>query len=136
MSDQHYIDNVLANLKVISLVKEGARLRLIAGQLSVDYPSPLQPVRRWYYGDTRTIMLNHVRGIVHNAINIIKIESIVGEDGDNWITNKIVESISKAGKGMENLMTTYAQDAVIVCALEVLHDKIINCIDNATRPRQ
>ena len=135
MSDQHYIDNVLANLKVISLVKEGARLRLIAGQLSVDYPSPLQPVRRWYYGDTRTIMLNHVRGIVHNAINIIKIESIVEEDDTSWVTTKILESLSKAGKGMENLMTTYAQDAVIVCALEVLHDKIINCIDNATRTR-
>ena len=84
MSDQHYIDNVLANLKVISLVKEGGRLRLIAGQLSVDCPSPVQPIRRWYYGDTRTIMLNHVRGIVHNAINIIKIESIVEEDGDQW----------------------------------------------------
>ena len=135
MSDQHYIDNVLANLKVISLVKEGARLRLIAGQLSVDYPSPLQPVRRWYYGDTRTIMLNHVRGIVHNAINIIKIESIVEEDDNSWVTTKILESLSKAGNGMENLMTTYAQDAVIVCALEVLHDKIINCIDNATRTR-
>ena len=136
MSDQHYIDNVLANLKVISLVKEGGRLRLIAGQLSVDCPSPVQPIRRWYYGDTRTIMLNHVRGIVHNAINIIKIESIVEEDGDQWVANKIIESMTKAGEGMNNLMKTYAQDAVIVCALEVLHDKIMNCINNATCTRQ
>ena len=43
--------------------------------------------------------------------------------GINGVANKIIESMTKAGEGMNNLMKTYAQDAVIVCALEVLHDK-------------
>ena len=135
MSDQHYVDQVLANLKVISMVKEGGRLRLMSGQLSTDCPSPYQPVRRWYYGDTRNIMIAHVRGIIHNAINIVKIESMVTEHIDPeriWITRKIVEALKNAQDGMKNLMNTYEHDAVIICALEVLIDKIINCVNNAT----
>ena len=132
MSDQHYVDQVLANLKVISMVKEGARLRLIAGQLSIDYPSPIQPVRRWYYGDTRSIMISHVRGIVHNAINIVKIENMVDDKERRWVANKIVESLTRAQNGILNLMNTYEHDAVVVCSLEVLNDKIINCTRNAT----
>ena len=136
MSDQHYVDQVLANLKVISMVKEGARLRLIAGQLSLDFPSPTQPIRRWFYGDTRSIMLNHVRGIIHNAINIVKIESMVTTSEREWISRKIIESLARAQEGINNLMNTYEHDAVVVCALEVLNDKIINCISNAESPRQ
>lgn len=132
MSDQHYVDQVLANLKVISMVQEGARLRLIAGQLSIDYPSPVQPIRRWFYGDSRSIMINHVRGVIHNAINIVKIEHIVKQEERTWIALKIIESLDKAKDGIQNLMTTYQHDAVVVCALEVLIDKIMNCINNAT----
>ena len=129
MSDQHYIDNVLANLKVISMVKEGGRLRLIRGQLSTDCPDPFQPVRRWLNGDTRTMMVSHVRGVIHNAINIVKIEIMVTEQQDDerkWITRKIVEGLKSAQEGIRNLMNTYEHDAVVVCALEVLIDKINN----------
>ena len=127
MSDQHYVDQVLANLKVISMVQEGARLRLIAGQLSIDYPSPVQPIRRWFYGDSRSIMLNHVRGVIHNALNIVKIEHMVLDKDRTWIVKKIIESLLKAKNGIQNLMNTYQHDAVVFCALEVLTDKIINC---------
>ena len=137
MSDQHYVDNVLANLKVISMVKEGGRLRLIRGQLSTDCPSPFQPVRRWIYGDTRTMMVSHVRGIIHNAINIVKIENmvLVTENQDEeriWITKKIVEALVSSQVGIKNLMNTYEHDAVVVCALEVLLDKIHNCVNPLT----
>ena len=130
MSDQHYVDQVLANLKVISMVKEGGRLRLVSGQLSVDYPSPVQPIRRWYYGDTRSIMISHVRGVIHNAINIVKLENMVGETERKWIVLKIIESLSKSKLGIANLMITYEHDAVMVCGLEVLSDKISHCINN------
>lgn len=135
MSDQHYVDNVLANLKVISMVKEGGRLRLIRGQLSTDCPSPFQPVRRWIYGDTRTMMVSHVRGIIHNAINIVKIENLVTDDQDKeriWITKKIIESLKSSQDGLKNLMNTYEHDAVVICALEVLLDKIYNCVNPLT----
>ena len=131
MSDQHYVDNVLANLKVISMVKEGGRLRLIHGQLSTDCPSPFQPVRRWILGDTRSIMVSHVRGIIHNAINIVKIENMVTDRHDEeriWITRKIVEALKSSQEGIKNLMNTYEHDAVVVCALEVLLDKIHNSV--------
>ena len=131
MSDQHYVDQVLANLKVISMVQEGARLRLIAGQLSIDYPSPVQPIRRWFYGDSRSIMINHVRGVIHNALNIVKIEHMVVDKERSWIVTKIIESLLKAKNGIQNLMNTYQHDAVVFCALEVLTDKIINCTSNA-----
>ena len=117
------------NLKVISMVKEGGRLRLIRGQLSTDCPSPFQPVRRWMHGDTRSIMVSHVRGVIHNAINIVKIEYMVADQQDEeriWITKKIVEALKSSQAGIKNIMNTYEHDAVVVCALEVLIDKINN----------
>lgn len=132
MSDQHYVDNVLANLKVISMVKEGGKLRLIGGQLCTDCPSPLQPVRRWVYGDTRSIMVSHVRGVVHNAINIIKIERMVASQNEErqWVSRKILESLDNCQDGIRNLMNTYNNDAVVLCSLEVLLDKIQNCVNS------
>ena len=132
MSDQHYVDNVLANLKVISMVKEGARLRLIGGQLCTDFPSPLQPIRRWLKGDNRSIMVSHVRGVIHNAINIIKIESIVASQDEDriWIINKILEALESCQDGIRNLMNTYDHDAVVLCSLEVLLDKVSNCLNS------
>ena len=131
MSDQHYIDQILANLKVISMIKTCTRLRIIKGQLSLDFPSPIQPMRRWFYGDSRNAMIIHVRGVIHNALNVVKLETMLHSDDEDriWIYRKILESLKNSQQGIQNLMKTYESDAVIVCYLEVLNDKINNCIN-------
>ena len=131
MSDQHYIDQILANLKVISMIKTCTRLRIIKGQISLDFPSPVQPVRRWFYGDSRNAMIIHVRGVIHNALNVVKLETMLPSDDEDriWIYRKILEALKNSRQGIQNLMKTYEADAVIVCYLEVLNDKINNCIN-------
>ena len=131
MSDQHYIDQILANLKVISMIKTCTRLRIIKGQISLDFPSPVQPVRRWFYGDSRNAMIIHVRGVIHNALNVVKLETMLPSNDEDriWIYRKILEALKNSQQGIQNLMKTYEADAVIVCYLEVLNDKINNCIN-------
>lgn len=65
-----FMDRMLANLKVIAMIPRGGKLCVRQGQLCLEPLDPMQRVRRWLLGDSRSVALAHVRSTVNGAIEL------------------------------------------------------------------
>lgn len=122
MNTDEFVDNVLANLKVIGMLQKSNKLCIRKGQLAIDTDDHLQSVRRWYNKDSRDMVLMNIRNIINNAIKI----SEQNHDGDlkQWTLTRMNEEMRACEMGLQNLKTTYMGDAMMIASLDVLIDRL------------
>lgn len=126
MSDE-FIDNTIAALKIIGMVPRSGKLCVRKGQLSVDDTDNLNTsLRRWFRGDSRDVTMMHARNAINNAIKISKalIEAFEKTELACWTLDRLVHEMEQCDVGLQNLKTTYANDAMMVANLDVLCDRL------------
>ena len=73
--NEEFIDSIITNLKIISIVQINEKLGVRKGHLIIDRDSNIQCLKRWFNRDSRDIVLNYIKDLLKNistAFNKIK----------------------------------------------------------------
>ncbi len=117
MGGEDFIDQILTSLKVISMIKEGQKVRIRNGLLDLETKSTGfgAAVRRWIHNDTRQNTLLYIKNVVGHALELIKISS----QGD-----KLETGLTECLAGLSALTVTYGDDMGTVAAIGVIQLRI------------
>ena len=112
-----FVDEILTSLKIIATIKEGQKVCVRNGLLTLEYRSNgiIPAIKRAIYGDNRELTVRYIRHVIHNAISIVK--TVKNHDD-------VVKSICEAVTGLKRLEVTYSADVAIVSAIQVLVERI------------
>ena len=110
------IDNVITNLKIISLIKVDEKLSIRKGHLQIDNSSNFQFFKRWFYRDSRDIVLLFIKDLIRNIYNLFN--KINCYNDNQVVLNRVLEEMESAKTGLINLKLTYATDPVMVVKFE------------------
>ena len=114
--NEESIDNIITNLKIISLVKVEEKLSIRKGHLSLDNSSNFQFLKRWFYRDSRDMVLLFVKDLIRSISNLF--DKLNCYNDNIYILKKILVEMENAKTGLINLRTTYSNDAVMVVKFE------------------
>ena len=103
MENEDTLDNIITNLKILSLIQVNEKLSIHKGHLQIDKVE-FQCIKRWLNKSSRDIILIYLKELVKN---IKKNKNI-----------KFFTEIEKAKYGLINLQTTYANDPVTVVKID------------------
>ena len=118
MENEDNIDNIITNLKILSLIQVNEKLSIHKGLLQIDKVG-FQCIKRWLNKSSRDIILIYLKELVKK----IKYN----------LNKKIFIELEKAKCGLLNLQTTYANDPITVVKIgniiikfdEIISNKII-----------
>jgi hypothetical protein len=129
--NEDFIDNIVTNLKIISLIKVDEKLSIRKGHLSLDNSSNFQFLKRWFYRDSRDITLLFIKDLVR-SISILFDKINCYNDNINIIKKVLVE-MENAKSGLINLKSTYSDDPVMVVKFENVSTKFCEMVDYGKR---
>ena len=113
------INHILICLGVIGAVQEYDMLTWDAScNPNIQYYGPLRPLRRYWTNQSRYDNIRHLNTVIYNAIEIFS------NNEDN--STRIKPALLNCTHGLKNLMKTYGNDQLVVQALNVMHENIIN----------
>ena len=115
-----FVDQILTSLKIISMIKEGQKVCVRNGLLSLETKSSGIKValRRWLNNDNRNTTLSYIKNVINNSLDIIKIHN------DENTKSKIKTALSDCITGLSSLAVTYSNDAGISATVVVMQDRI------------
>jgi hypothetical protein len=64
--NEEFIDNLITNLKIISMIQINEKLCIRKGHLQIDTSSNFQFVKRWFFRDSRDMVLIYLRDLIRN----------------------------------------------------------------------
>lgn len=117
---EEFVDQILTSLKIISMIKEGQKVCVRNGLLSLEPESTgiRVAMRRWIHNDSRHNTLAYIKNVVNNALDVCKIHS------NNETIFKIKNALSECVTGLGSLAVTYETDVPIVATLQVMQARI------------
>jgi hypothetical protein len=108
-------EDILWSLKIISMIKEGQKLRVRRGRLDVhEAGNVFNSVLRWIRNDNRQTSLTYISNIINRGIK---------ENCDK-------RALREALGGLNALKVTYSTDINIVARILVLEEKIMYYIEH------
>ena len=135
MSSEEFIDIIISNLKVIGMVPKGGKLCIRKGHLCLDARKAtrlhpvLQPITRWFNGDSRDLTLLHTKNTINGALKISK-SMMRDNTSDLWTLQRLMEELIACETGLQNLKATYSYDSMMLANLDVvLERQKANCVD-------
>ena len=135
-------NDILYQLKLLSKVQINDKLSVCGEQIEIDVSGPLRPVKRTYYGETRTATIEKLEGLCENIYEFLessikKLKENKGRIVETHIQNNTNEQLkqlwlemSGSIKGLDNLKSTYRGDASIESRIDICMDKIKGYIDD------
>ena len=129
--NEESVDNIIPNLKIISLVKVDEKLSIRKGHLQIDNSSNLQFLKRWFYRDSRDIILLFVKDLIRNISMLF--EKLECYTDKLWILKRILTEMENAKSGLINLRTTYSTDAVMVVKFENVSVKFCELVNQGNK---
>ena len=117
---EDFVDQILTSLRVVSMIKEGQKVCIRNGTLTLEVKSTgvSTAVRRWINNDSRQNTLRYIRNIISNALDLSSIH------GDEETIQKISAALSDCLTGLGCLTVTYSDDASVTATIEVMCDRI------------
>jgi len=117
-------DHILTSLKVISMIKEGQKVCIRNGVLTLETHSSgiWTSIKRWIHRDSRVATVCYMRNIIHSAIALLHTKP------------EIRKGLQASLAGMNSLIVTYNEDATISAMLQILRDRVtleLNNIDKS-----
>ena len=131
--NEEFIDSIITNLKIISILQINEKLGIRKGHLVIDRDSNIQSIKRWFNRDSRDIILNYIKDFLKNigtALN--KIKTLSHEDY-TWNLSRILIEMDSMETGLNNLKTTYSDDPVTIAQIDNI---IIKCRETMQRARK
>ena len=119
-SGEDFVDQVLTSLRVISMIKEGQKVCIRNGFLTLEIKSTgmSTAMRRWINNDSRHNTLRYIKNIISNALDISVIHSVTETIG------KLSTALTDCLTGLGCLTVTYNDDASVTATIEVMCDRI------------
>lgn len=119
-------DDLLANLKIISRIRQHERLSTTGDTVRVESQDVLQSLRRWYNGESREKNLSSIAMIVDNAFSQLELRTRKQDPSpsDRVFIIRLKEELTSTMRGLQNLQTTYERDSVAEARIDVLLDRI------------
>ena len=109
------LDNIITNLKIISMVQVNEKLSIHKGHLQID-KILFQSIIRWINKSSRDIIIIYLKDLIKNInVLIIKLKKY---PNFKWLLTKIFTEMDKSKLGLLNLQTTYATDPITVVKFE------------------
>jgi len=117
---EEIVDHLLTSLKVISMIKEGQKVCVRNGHLSLEVQSTgvLTSLRRWIHKDNRQTTVSYIKSVVQNALSTTK-----SHNNEKSVV-KLFRGLEEAVTGINSLTVTYTDDATVAATLQVLNDRI------------
>ena len=110
------MDELLTSLRVVSMIKEGQKVRVRDGLVFLEPNSSgiVTGFRRWINRDNRVTTIRYIRSIINQGI--IFYEKNKSETLKAGLTDAI--------KGIDSLCITYGEDATTIASLAIIKEKI------------
>jgi len=126
--EEQFVDQLLTSLKIIAMIKEGQKVCVRNGLLTLEPKSTgvLVAIKRWIHNDSRQVTIHYVKNIITTGLDVIRIHD------DLVILDKLKASLYSATVGLKCLGVTYSDDAVVTATVEVLTERI-ESIKNSKR---
>ena len=114
------VDHLLTSLKVISMIKEGQKVCVRNGHLTLEIQSTgvVTSLRRWINKDSRQTTVQYIKSVIQNALAVSKTYK------NQVSVGKLLIGMKEALIGISSLVVTYSDDATVSATLQVLHDRI------------
>ena len=114
------VDQVLTSLKIVGMIKEGQKVCIRNGLLTLETHSTglKVAIRRWINRDNRQSTLSYIKNVVNNAFDIVNMHQ--NED----TIEKLKLALKDCILGLGCLSVTYNDDASMTASIEVMQDRI------------
>jgi len=103
------IQELLIDLKIMSMVEPNGKLYMQGGNLALEPVSIWQPVRRYLSNSNRTIVSHKIKQRIVELENLLKDNQIK----QDWILQELFVMIEPLKNGLANLQNTYSSDSQI-----------------------
>jgi hypothetical protein len=136
------IERLLVDLRTLGKIEEGKKINTKEKYISSDDTTFLQPLWRWYRGDSRMAMGNKIQDTLSCTTDVIK-KAIADINDKNNSPKSIYLDVSPAvflydlrevlilaNKGLKNLRDTYVQDDTMSSKLELQIQTINRQLDS------
>jgi hypothetical protein len=122
MGGPDFVDQLLTSLRVISMLKEGQKLRVRNGLLGIEFKSTGIPtaINRWVHNDNRYTSLMYIKNVVNNSMEISRTHS------KDRINTALTDSLT----GLGALSVTYGSDVSVAAMIHVLQERIKNHVQS------
>ena len=129
------VDDLLADLEVVAMIKDHGRLCINNGQLSLEPRIEFNGVnsalswaslalRRWWNQDSRGHTLVSLQCIVLRCGQLSTDILLSDVHDKSKKLHRLLEKCDNAASGIENLKTTYADDASVTARLTLLVQRL------------
>jgi hypothetical protein len=116
------INDLLLDLKILSMVQPNGKLYLINGVLALEPVSIFQPIRRYWSNNNRqTVSLRLKQRIME--LEMLLLEKQIKQE---WIISEIENLIEPVKTGIMNLQETYASDSQIHATFALFVSRLNN----------
>lgn len=116
--NEEFIDSIVTNLKIISIIQINEKLCIHKGHLQIDRDSTIQPIKRWFNRDSREVILNFIKELIKNINSLFNKVKTLDKDEQIWIVGRILIEMDSTENGLNNLKTTYSFDPVTTVTIE------------------
>ena len=117
------LNEMLVDLKIISMVPVDGKLYMCNGSLALEPVSILQPVRRYLSNSNRHIVSMKIKQRIMELERFLSDQTQIKEE---WILFVIEELIDPVKVGISNLQSTYSTDSQILAAFELYLARLAN----------
>lgn len=121
---EEFIDSIITNLKILGIVQINEKLCIHKGHLQIDRDTGLQSIKRWFYRDSRDLVLNFIKELIRNINYLFTKVKSLEKDEQKWIITRILSEMDNIENGLNNLKTTYSIDPVTIVNIENITTKI------------
>ena len=122
--NEEFIDSIITNLKIISIIQINEKLGVRKGHLIIDRDSNIQFIRRWLNRDSRDIVLNFIKDLLKNISSAFNKIKTLDHEEYIWNLSRILVEMDSMESGLNNIKTTYSDDPVTIATIDNLIIKI------------
>lgn len=116
------IQELLIDLKIISMVEPSGKLYMQGGNLALEPVSLWQPVRRYLSNSNRNIVSQKIKQRIVELETLLKDKQIK----QDWILREIYIMFEPLKNGLCNLQQTYVNDSQIQAAFSLFLARLEN----------
>lgn len=123
--DSQPIEEILADMKIITLVKPNQKLYIADNRLALERETGyMHAIRRYLGNQTRRTVLSKIRQRVCELENYVT-NNLIKEE---WIQNEFVSLKEAVVQGLSNLQETYHDDSQTYVTLDIIIKRVENML--------
>ena len=126
------IQNILIDLKIVSMVGPNDKLQLMNGVLALDSASLFSALRRYFSNTNRYSINQRIQQRLFDLETLFEEKHVK----DGWILSEIMKLIEPLKTGLSNLKETYAGDSQMSANFDLMIARVNNLSNTHIKGKQ